>query len=226
MDKDRPDRAPDPTPDHPPDPWSVSRRRFIQTLGVSSAAAALSGAALPTHAEETTQTGGAPILGPDPIDVTLRVNGKPMSAKVEPATTLLEMLRLDLNLTGTKEICDRGSCGGCSVLLNGTLVCSCMTLAADAQGAEVTTVEGLATDGKLDPVQESFIRHDGFQCGYCTPGFLIASRALLNEKPKPTLDEIKCGLSGNYCRCAAYCNMYNAVLDASGQNPIRDDGSR
>jgi carbon-monoxide dehydrogenase small subunit len=101
-----------------------------------------------------------------------------------------------------------------------------MTLAADAQGAEVTTVEGLATDGKLDPVQESFIRHDGFQCGYCTPGFLIASRALLNEKPKPTLDEIKCGLSGNYCRCAAYCNMYNAVLDASGQNPIRDDGSR
>lgn len=228
MDKDRTDRTPDPGPPQPPgapppDPWSVSRRRFIQTLGASSAAAAI--ARIPEAiAQEETRAGGVPILGPGPIDVALRVNGKPVSVKVEPATTLLELLRLNLGLTGSKEVCNRGSCGGCSVLLNGTLVCSCMTLAADAHGADVTTIEGLAKGDQLDPVQESFIRHDGYQCGYCTPGCIMASRALLNENPTPTLDEIKHGLAGNYCRCAAYSNMYNAVLDASGQPPIREHG--
>ena len=226
MDNDRPDRRVVPDSAGAPDPWSLSRRRFMQTLGVSSAAAAISGAVVPAMAEDKARPASPTILGPDPVEVTLRVNGKPVSAKVEPATTLLELLRLNLNLTGTKEICDRGSCGGCSVLLDGTLICSCMTLAADAQGADVTTIEGLAKGDTLDSVQESFIRHDGFQCGYCTPGCIMAARALLNDNPKPTLDEIKHGLSGNYCRCAAYCNMYNAVLDASGQPPIRDTGSR
>lgn len=198
----------------------VSRRSFMKTVGASSAAAALQAhneaqAQQPTDAEPT-------ILGPGPIDVSLTVNDKPVTTTVEPDTSLLDLLRLNLNLTGPKEICDRGSCGGCSVILDGKLVCSCLTPAADAHGASVTTVEGIADADNLDPVQEAFIRHDGLQCGYCTPGFIVASRALLDQNPKPSLDEIKHGLCGNFCRCAAYANIYNAVLVASGQPPVRD----
>ncbi len=225
MAHDRPDRPHDPPPearsDAPARPASgVSRRSFIQTVGISSAAAALQ-----THAQARAQgedADSALLLGPGPINVGLTVNDRPVATTVEPDTTLLELLRLNLSLTGSKEICGRGSCGGCSVILDGKLVASCLTLAADAEGARVTTIEGLAQGDTLDPVQESFIRHDGFQCGYCTPGLVMASRALLDENPKPTLDEIRHGLAGNYCRCAAYTNIYNAVLDASGQQPIRD----
>jgi aerobic-type carbon monoxide dehydrogenase small subunit (CoxS/CutS family) len=204
-----------------PRPGGVSRRSFIQTVGVSSAAAAL-------QARAGAQTGadapssGAPILGPGPIDVSLKVNGKAVNASIEPDASLLDLLRLKLDLTGSKEICGRGSCGGCSVILDGKLVCSCLMPAGDAHGAEVTTVEGLSRGDELDPVQEAFVRHDGLQCGYCTPGFVVASRALLNQTARPSLEEIRCGLSGNYCRCAAYVNMYNAVLEASGQDPIMD----
>jgi aerobic-type carbon monoxide dehydrogenase small subunit (CoxS/CutS family) len=131
---------------------------------------------------------------------------------------------MQLNLTGSKEICDRGSCGGCSVLVDGKLINSCMMLALDAVGSEITTIEGLAKNGALDPVQESFIRHDALQCGYCTPGLVLAARALLDEKPQPTMDEIKHGLSGNICRCGTYTNIFNAVLEASGQ-PVPVDGA-
>jgi aerobic-type carbon monoxide dehydrogenase small subunit (CoxS/CutS family) len=145
-----------------------------------------------------------------------------MKLKVEPATTLLEALRIQLGLTGSKEVCDRGACGACSVLMDGKIVNSCLTLAVDAVGTQLTTVEGLAKDGKLDPIQEAFVRHDAMQCGYCTPGFVVASRALLNAKPKPTLEEIKHYLSGNICRCGTYGNMFNAVLEASGQPVVMD----
>jgi aerobic-type carbon monoxide dehydrogenase small subunit (CoxS/CutS family) len=199
----------------------VSRRSFIQTIGVSSAAAALQARAGAQSGLDTT-TQGPEIVGPGPIEVALRVNGTEVRTTVTPDTSLLDLLRLNLNLTGSKEICDRGSCGGCSVILDRKLVCSCLMPAADAHGADVTTVEGLAEGDRLDPVQEAFVRHDGLQCGYCTPGFVVASRALLDETPKPTLEQIRCGLSGNYCRCAAYVNIYNAVLEASGQPPIPD----
>lgn len=213
--------------DAPPDPRVVvSRRSFVQTLGLSAAATSISGAAtaiakdrkdaLARRADEPA------ILGPDPIDVALKVNGKPVTAKVDPATTLMEALRINLGLTGAKEICDRGACGGCSVLVDGKLTVSCMMLAADAVGTEIITVEGLAQGDKLDPVQESFVRHDALQCGYCTPGLVMACRALLNKTPKPTVDQIKQGLSGNLCRCGTYTNVINAALDASGQSPIMD----
>jgi aerobic-type carbon monoxide dehydrogenase small subunit (CoxS/CutS family) len=205
----------DPGPDD-----GVSRRTFLQTLGVSAAAAPLVSSAGGQPED------GVPILGPDPIEITLRVNGKMHRATIEPVTTLLEALRLHLDLTGTKEICDRGACGGCSVLVDGRLTASCMMLAADAIGTEITTIEGLADGDRLDPVQESFVRHDALQCGYCTPGLVMAARALLDENPRPTPEEIKRGLSGNLCRCGAYCNVVNAVLDASGQKPIRDPGGR
>jgi xanthine dehydrogenase YagT iron-sulfur-binding subunit len=211
---------PDPPPNGTPRP-GVTRRSFIQTLGASAAATAIADQA--SAAIRTRPTADGPeILGPDPIEITLRINGKEARTKIDPTATLLEVLRLNLGLTGSKEICDRGSCGGCSILVDGRLVVSCMMLAVDAVGAEVTTIEGLEKNGKLDPVQEAFIKHDAMQCGYCTPGLVMATRWLLNEAPKPTLDEIKRYLSGNICRCGTYTNIFNAALEASGQPPIMD----
>lgn len=204
-----------------PDASGVSRRSFMKTMGLSAAAASV-GAAVEAKAKELAGDAETPVLGPDASEITLNVNGKPMKVKVEPSTTLLEALRIDLGLTGAKEICDRGACGGCSVLMDGKLINSCLTLAADAVGTQITTVEGLSKDGKLDPIQEAFVRHDAMQCGYCTPGFVVAARALLNDKPKPTLEEIKHWLGGNICRCGTYGNMFNAILEASGQPVIMD----
>lgn len=202
----------------------VSRRSFIQTLGLSAA-----GAAVGTRVEKAVarqQAAGAAgpaLLGPTPFNISLRINGQEMNATIDPATTLMEALRWHFNLTGTKEVCDRGSCGGCSVLIDGRLITSCMMLAVDAVGSEITTIEGLAKDGQLDPLQEAFCKHDALQCGFCTPGLIMASKALLAEHQSPTMDEIKRGLSGNICRCGTYTNVFNAVLEASGQNPVMDE---
>jgi aerobic-type carbon monoxide dehydrogenase small subunit (CoxS/CutS family) len=211
----------------------VSRRSFIKSVGVSAAASSLAAAAqgaglLGQHMddEQDKSAGKGPaILGPDPANITLNINGKNIQLQAEPATTLLEALRLHLNMTGSKEICDRGACGGCSVIIDGRLVNSCMLLAMDCINCKITTVEGLSSldaggNIKLDPVQEMFVKHDAMQCGYCTPGFVVASRSLLNDHPKPTLEQIKRALSGNICRCGTYTNMFNAVLEASGQSPI------
>ncbi len=203
----------------------VSRRSFIQTVGLSSAAGALSAqaeahaAALPSLAETTPV-----VLGPEPIGASLRINGRAFERTIDPATTLLEFLRVHSGHPGAKEVCDRGSCGGCSVEVDGKLVASCMMLALDAEESEVTTIEDLAEGSTLDPIQASFLRHDALQCGYCTPGLIMAVRSLLAENPKPTLEQIKAGLSGNLCRCGTYTNIFNAVLDASGQEPIQDPG--
>jgi len=199
----------------------VTRRSFLQTMGLSAAAAAAQ-----AKAEQAVEiVGGVRIIGPGPVAVTLRVNGRELAHEVDPATTLMEFLRWHAHLTGTKEVCDRGACGGCSVLVDGKLVDSCMMLALDAEGTEVTTIEGLRSGGELDAVQEAFITHDALQCGFCTPGLVLAARALLNENPEPTLEEIKEGLSGNQCRCGTYSNVFNAVLTASGQKPIMDGGA-
>lgn len=203
--------------------FSVSRRSFMKTMGVSAAAGSLAAAA---HASGIAGLGdepektGSPVLGPDAVSITLNVNGKATPVKVDPASTLLEVLRINLGLTGSKEVCDRGACGACSVILDGKLVVSCLTLAVDCVGSRITTVEGIGTPDNMDPVQVAFVKHDAMQCGYCTPGFVIASRVLLNNNPRPTLTEIKRGLSGNICRCGTYTNMFNAVLEASGQAVI------
>lgn len=209
----------------PPSESGVSRRSFIQTLGVSAAAGTIAREADSSAGSERQQDADAPeVLGPDPIELTFRVNGQELRTTIEPATTLLDALRLHLDLTGSKEVCDRGSCGGCSILVDGRLIASCMMLAIDATDSEITTIEGLASGGQLDPIQESFIRHDALQCGFCTPGLIMASKALLNENPSPSLEEIKRGLAGNLCRCGTYTNVFNAVLDASGQPPLSDSG--
>ncbi len=191
----------------------------MRTVGLSAVAAtaqAQAERAPSSSTEDITQ------FGPDPADITLRINGQAHRLRVDPATTLMEALRWHARITGTKEVCDRGSCGACSVLLDGRLITSCMMLAHDAVGKDITTVEGLARGDDLDPIQESFIRHDALQCGYCTPGLLMASKALLSENPRPSFEQIKKGLSGNICRCGTYTNVFNAVLEASGQEPKRD----
>lgn len=199
----------------------VTRRDFVKTLGATAAASSFAAAAQGRGIVDQPEP-GPPVLGPGPAPITLDINDTPVRLVVEPATTLLEALRLHAGLTGAKEICDRGSCGGCSVIIDGLVVNACMTLAVDCIGSRITTIEGLARNGALDPVQQSFIRHDALQCGYCTPGLVMACRALLDKLPKPTLDQIMRGLSGNICRCGTYTNVFNAALEASGQPPIMD----
>jgi aerobic-type carbon monoxide dehydrogenase small subunit (CoxS/CutS family) len=205
-------------------PASSSRRSFIQTLGLSAAGAAIGTGVERAIGREPSQASPAAtaVLGPAAFEITLRVNGQDLKATIDPATTLMEALRWHLNLTGSKEVCDRGACGGCSVLVDGAVINSSMMLAVDAVGSEVTTIEGLAQGDRLDPIQEAFCRHDALQCGYCTPGLIMASKALLNDNPAPSLEQIKRGLSGNICRCGTYTNVFNAVLEASGQPVIVD----
>jgi xanthine dehydrogenase YagT iron-sulfur-binding subunit len=185
----------------------VSRRVFLKTAGVGAAATSLIGA--------TTATGGGSVLGPEAVPLALKVNGAVRTVTVEPRVTLLRALRNHLDLTGSKEICDRGSCGGCTVMLDGKPVVSCLMLAADAVGHEVTTVEGLGTPEKMSAVQAAFVEADALQCGFCTPGFVVASTALLRQNPSPTLEQVKDGLAGNLCRCGTYSRVFEAVLKAA-----------
>jgi aerobic-type carbon monoxide dehydrogenase small subunit (CoxS/CutS family) len=185
----------------------VSRRAFLKTAGVGAAASSIAGG--------VSEAAPPPILGPDAVPLPLRVNGQPRTVTVEPRVTLLRALRQQLDLTGPKEVCDRGACGACTVLLDGEPVCSCMLLAVDAAGHEVTTVEGLGTPERLSPLQAAFVECDALQCGYCTPGFVTAGTALLARNPDPTLDDIKQGLSGNLCRCGTYSRIFEAVQKAA-----------
>ena len=150
------------------------------------------------------------------VDVALRVNGRAQRLRLDSRVTLLDALRDRLELTGTKKGCDQGACGACTVLVDGKRVLSCLTLAAQCDGREVTTIEGLSGDGGLHPVQEAFIRHDGFQCGYCTPGQIMSAVALLAEGRAGSDEEIREFMSGNICRCGAYPNIVAAIRDASG----------
>lgn len=148
--------------------------------------------------------------------VQITVNGTERTVLVEPYYSLLDMLRDELRLTGTKKGCDEGDCGACTVLLNGQPVTSCLVLAHSAHDAEVTTVEGLASGGELHPVQRSFAENGGLQCGYCTPGLIMATVGLLNSNPDPTEEEVKFGLGGNLCRCTGYSKVIEAVMAAVG----------
>jgi len=157
------------------------------------------------------------IPAPDKIPITLIVNGVARQLAVAPWTTLLDALRHRLDLTGTKKGCDHGQCGACTVLVGGRRINSCMTLAVMQDGASVTTVEGLASDGQLHPVQQAFIDHDAFQCGYCTPGQICSAVALIAEGRAKTIEEIRELMSGNICRCGAYPNIVAAIQQAMGR---------
>ena len=159
----------------------------------------------------------------DTVDVAFDVNGTPRTLSIEPRETLADVLRERLALTGTKVSCDAQVCGACTVLVDGLAVSACTYLAVDADGRAVRTVEGLATDRELAPIQQAFIDHAGFQCGFCTPGMLMAATALLEEDPRPTRDAVIHGMEGNLCRCTGYAHIIDAVLAAAGTSR---DGDR
>ncbi len=147
--------------------------------------------------------------------IKLKVNGVEYEVWIKPHWTLLDVLREEIGLVGTKKGCDKGECGACTVLMDGEAILSCLVLAIQCQRKEISTIEGLAEDGNLDPLQEAFVRQGAIQCGFCTPGMIMASRALLNRSPHPSEEEIKRGLSGNLCRCTGYTKIIAAVQKAS-----------
>jgi xanthine dehydrogenase YagT iron-sulfur-binding subunit len=189
----------------------VSRRTFLKTAGAGAAASGLLGG--------TAAPAAATVLGPGAVPLELKVNGAVRTVTVEPRVTLLRALRNHLDLTGAKEVCDRGGCGACTVLLDGDPVASCLMLAADAVGHEVTTVEGLGTPERMSPVQAAFVEADALQCGFCTPGFVVTTTALLRKNPSPSLDQIKHALAGNLCRCGTYSRVFEAVQKAGRAMP-------
>jgi xanthine dehydrogenase YagT iron-sulfur-binding subunit len=152
------------------------------------------------------------------VDIRLIVNGREYALSIEARVTLLDALRGRLRLTGTKKGCDQGACGACTVLVNGRRINSCLTLAAMHDGDEVTTIEGLGSEEHMHPLQAAFLKHDGFQCGYCTPGQIISADALLRERRELTRESVREFMSGNICRCGAYPNIVDAVLDAAGKS--------
>ena len=152
----------------------------------------------------------------DKLELAFTVNGERVSVRVAPQATLLEVLRADLELTGTKYGCGEGECGACSVILDGKVVNSCLVLALECEGSEILTVEGLTANGRLHPIQKAFVDHGAVQCGFCTPGMIMASYALLEENPSPTEDEIRRALEGNLCRCTGYRKIIDAVLALAG----------
>jgi xanthine dehydrogenase YagT iron-sulfur-binding subunit len=190
-----------------------SRRSFLAQLGAAGVAATASPLA---HAVETDTQEEAPAGVPGAVPITLNVNGKDYRVMLEPRVTLLDALRDRLQLFGTKKGCDHGQCGACTVHVNGRRVNSCLSFAIMHQGDRITTIEGLAQNGQLSPVQQAFLEHDGFQCGYCTPGQIMSATALLHEPIGPDDDAVRAAMSGNICRCGAYNNIVAAVQQARG----------
>lgn len=192
----------------------ISRRTFLKSLGTTAVSSAALGA--DSVARELAQANAEQLRGPGAVPVTLTLNGTTRTFEVEPRVTLLELIRGPAGLTGPKEACDRASCGACTVLLGDTPVYACSMLAIEAQGAAITTVEGLAPDGRLTKLQQALVAKDGLQCGYCTPGMVITLTALLRKKPNPTEAEVRKAVSGNLCRCGSYPRIFAAALSASG----------
>ncbi|MCI0641109.1 MAG: (2Fe-2S)-binding protein [Gemmataceae bacterium] len=190
----------------------LSRRQFLKGSGAAAAATALGTAAAPgALAAQAPAAQPVPGMGPAGVKITLQVNGRKMSSTVEPRVTLLDALRNYLDVTGCKRVCDRGTCGACTVLLDNKPVYACSMLALEAQGKEIRTAESLVQGAKLDAVPAAFVRFDAQQCGFCTPGFVVAMKAVLEQNPKATPAEVEKGLAGNICRCGTYEQMRDAI---------------
>lgn len=193
-----------------------SRRDFIKGTGLASVAVS----ATVLLGDEVVKAAGraqgpGKWLGPEPVDVTLGINGQSHQLQLEPRTTLLDALRNRLDMTGAKKVCDRATCGACTVIIDGKAVYSCTTLAIEAQGHDILTIEGIASEGELHPVSRAFVDNDAQQCGFCTPGFVMASKAYLDHEPNPTYEGVKRALGGNLCRCGTYMGVRHAVLEAA-----------
>jgi xanthine dehydrogenase YagT iron-sulfur-binding subunit len=190
-------------------PNEVSRRDFLKISGVS--------AAVPLIGTKIVRAAGAPVkvYGPGKTPITLTINGNKHSLQLEPRVTLLDAMRDQLAITGAKRVCDRAECGACTVLLDGKTVYACSMLAIEAQDKAITTVESVAQNDRLHPIQQAFVDNDGSQCGFCTPGFVVATKALLDKHPNPTSDQIRHGLSGNLCRCGTYHGIRQAIAQVA-----------
>ena len=193
------------------DSSAVSRRDFLRGAGAAVSGSILAGEGL-LHGAVAAP---AEISGPGATSFVLRVNGKAHTVNLEPRVTLLDALRNHLDMTGAKRVCDRGSCGACTVMVDGKTAYSCSMLAIEAEGREITTIESLAPEGKLSPVMQAFVDNDAQQCGFCTPGFVMAMTALVKRNPNPTAEEVDLALSGNLCRCGTYHGQKAAALQAA-----------
>jgi xanthine dehydrogenase YagT iron-sulfur-binding subunit len=189
---------------------SVSRRDFFRTVGAGTVATAVVAGVREAEAQ------GPRPVGPGEVPVTLTVNGQRHTLKVEPRVTLLDALRTRLEITGPKRVCDRGACGACTVIIDGRTCYACSMLAIESQGRNIRTVEGLGQGDALHPVQEAFCEHDALMCGFCTPGFVMATVALLERTPNPTPEQTRRALDGNICRCGTNIGVLRAALSAGG----------
>jgi xanthine dehydrogenase YagT iron-sulfur-binding subunit len=188
-----------------------SRRDFLKSAGVGSLATAVTG----TGAAQTAAQTGPRVLGPGDVPITLTVNGKRLDLTIEPRVTLLDALRNRADLTGNKRVCDRGTCGACTMIVDGRAIYACSTLAIDVQGKQVRTVDGLSTGNTLHPVQQAFCDVDALMCGFCTPGFVMAATALLEKYPNPTPEQARRELDGNVCRCGTFVRIMEATMAAA-----------
>lgn len=190
----------------------VSRRGFLTGAGAVISSSLVAGTEALRAAPESS---GAAAAGPGKVDLRLTVNGAERGLALEPRVTLLDALRFEMDLTGAKKVCDRGTCGACTVTIDGKPAYACSVLAIQVQGKDIRTVEGLAQGDRLHPIQQAFVDNDAQQCGYCTPGFVMACKAFLDKNPNPTLDQVRTGLGGNLCRCGTYVGVAQAVLQSS-----------
>ena len=195
-----------------------SRRGFLKGAGVAAASSVVE--TTNALAREIKEPDTAKAVGPAALPIQLHINGREHAVTVEPRYTLAATLRDNLGLTGTKVVCDRGSCSACTVWIDDVPSLACMTLAVDAVGRKVTTIEGLTTNGAMHPVQAAFVKHDAMQCGFCTPGMVMSCAALLKRNPNPDLNDVKHATSGNLCRCGTYPKVFAATLDAAKQQNV------
>ena len=184
----------------------VSRRDFLKISGISAAVPLVASSTIVLAAGKE-----VPVHGPGKVPMEFAINGKKQKANLEPRVTLLDALRDEFEITGPKRVCDRGECGACTVLMDNKPVYSCSMLAIEAQRKMITTVESLMQNGKLHPVQQAFVENDASQCGFCTPGFVVACKAFLDHHPQPTPEDIRRGLSGNLCRCGTYHGIQQVI---------------
>jgi xanthine dehydrogenase YagT iron-sulfur-binding subunit len=190
-----------------------SRRGFLKGAGVTAATTVIETAnALARETKDSNE-----VQGPDALPVKLHINGREHSVVIEPRDTLAQTLRDNIGLTGTKVVCDRGSCSACTVWIDKTPALACMTLAIDTTGRKITTIEGLSHGDTMHPVQAAFVKHDAMQCGFCTPGMVMSCAALLERNPTPNLSDVKHAVSGNLCRCGTYPKVFAATLDLAQQ---------
>lgn len=198
----------------------LSRREFMKLGGLAATVPMVVGPTVLTVAGEEVA-----VYGPGAAPVTLMVNGKPVHLEVEPRVTLLDALREKLDLTGAKRVCDRGTCGACTMLLDGKPVYACSILALDAQGHQVTTIEGISTEQELTALQKAIVQNDGQQCGFCTPGFVISATAMLAKHKTPNDEDIRRHMSGNLCRCGTYQGLRGAIHQMAGKTAASGKGA-